>query len=197
MPILPKEPDRYPLNLLDTEQAVEAQWWLLYTKSRQEKQLMRQLQRQHIAHYGPQIEHRRRSPAGRVRTTYAPLFNNYVFLCGANEDRYNALCTGCVQKVTEITDTEPLLKDLRQISDLVAMGVPMSVEGRLSPGQPVRVKNGAFAGFEGVVIRRDQETRLLVSVRFMDQGVSVKLDDCQLEPIGAAPEPQDANDPHG
>ncbi|MEO1615563.1 MAG: transcription termination/antitermination NusG family protein [Planctomycetota bacterium] len=188
MPILPKEPDRFPANLLESEDASAARWWLLYTKSRQEKQLMRQLQRSKIGHYGPQVEQRKRSPAGRVRTSYAPLFSNYIFLCGSEEDRYNAICTGTVQKATEITDTPPLITDLKQISDLVSMGVPMSIEGRLSPGQPVRVKNGAFAGFEGVVVRRDQETRLLVSVRFMDQGVSVKLDDCQLEPLGPAPE---------
>ena len=45
-------------------------------------------------------------------------------------------------------------------------------------------KFGAFAGYEGVVLRREQETRLLVSVKFMEQGVSVKLEDCQLELIG-------------
>ena len=163
----------------------------MYTKSRQEKQLMRQLYELEVPHYGPQIEQRRRSPAGRVRKTYAPLFNNYVFLCGGEEERYQAVCTGCIQKVAEITDVQPLLEDLIQISRLVDTGAPLSIEGRLIPGQPVRVKNGAFAGYEGVVIRRDQETRLLVSVRFMDQGVSVKLDDCQLESLGDAPEQED------
>ena len=117
LPILPKEPDRYPANLLQTESAADSGWWLLYTKSRQEKQLMRHLHKLGIAHYGPQIEQRRRSPAGRVRTSYAPLFNNYVFLCGDNDQRYEAVCTGCVQKVTEITDVAMLIKDLKQISD--------------------------------------------------------------------------------
>jgi transcriptional antiterminator RfaH len=117
-----------------------------------------------------------------------PLFNNYVFLCGGENDRYQSICTGTVQKATEITDIDVLIRDLGQIRGLVDIGAPLSIEGRLIPGQPVRVKNGSFAGYEGVVIRRDQETRLLVSVRFMDQGVSVKLDDCQLEPIGDAAE---------
>ncbi|OYP37328.1 transcription termination/antitermination protein NusG [Rhodopirellula sp. MGV] len=188
MPILPKEPDRFPLNLLESDVASSSAWWLLYTKSRQEKQLMRQLREIEVAHYGPQIEQRRRSPAGRVRTSYVPLFANYIFLCGSDESRYKAVCTGCVQKVTEITDVDMLLTDLSQVSDLINIGAPMSIEERISPGQQVRVKNGPFAGFEGVVIRRDQETRLLVSVRFMDQGVSVKLDDCQLDPIGPAPD---------
>lgn len=160
-------------------------WWLLYTKSRQEKQVMRHLRRLEIPHYAPQIGQRRRSPAGRIRTTYIPLFNNYVFLCGDNDARYQAVCTGCVQKCTEITDSAPLLADLKQIHGLIEMDVPLSVESRLQPGQHVRVRNGAFAGFEGTVLRRDQETRLLVSVQFMDQGVSVKLDDCQLEPLGS------------
>lgn len=188
MPILAKEPDRYPVDLLESEIAKTSRWWLLYTKSRQEKQLMRQLHRQQVPHYGPQVEQRRRSPSGRVRTSYAPLFTNYIFLCGGDEERYTAICTGCILKAAEITDVQPLLEDLEQISSLVNMGVPLSIEGRLLPGQPVRVKNGAFAGYEGVVIRRDQETRLLVSVRFMDQGVSVKLDDCQLESLGDTPE---------
>ncbi len=137
-----------------------------------------------LQHYAPQIAHRRRSPAGRIRITYAPLFNNYVFLSGDDEARYQAVCTGCVHKATEVVDVEMFVRDLRQVHDLINLGVPLSIESRLQAGQLVRVRNGAFAGYEGVVLRREQETRLLVSVRFMEQGVSVKLDDCQLEAVG-------------
>jgi transcriptional antiterminator RfaH len=137
-----------------------------------------------VPHYGPQIAHRRRSPSGRVRTTYAPLFNNYVFVCGDDEARYKAVCTGCVQKATPITEVDEFVSDLRQIRNLINMGVPLTVESRLEAGQHVRVRNGAFAGYEGTILRREQETRLLVAVQFMEQGVSVKLEDCQLELIG-------------
>lgn len=184
MPILPAEPDCHPPNLLDLEDVTDLPWWLLYTKSRQEKQLMRHLRKLDLMHYAPQIAHRRRSPAGRVRTTYAPLFNNYVFLCGDDEARYEAVCTGCVQKATAINDTDEFVSDLRQIRDLINLGVPLTLESRLEPGQRVRVRSGAFMGYEGTILRREQETRLLVSVHFMEQGVSVKLEDCQLEPIG-------------
>lgn len=184
MPILPQEPDCHPPDLLDQEDRVNQMWWLAYTKSRQEKQLMRQLRELDIAHYGPQVAHRRRSPAGRIRTSYAPLFNNYVFICGNDEDRYEAVCTGRVQKVTAIKDVAEFVSDLRQIRDLINLGVPLTLESRLEPGQQVRVRSGAFAGYEGIILRREQETRLLVSVRFMEQGVSVKLEDCQLELIG-------------
>lgn len=183
MPILPSEPDCHPSDLLDHDERIKDSWWLLYTKSRQEKQLMRHLRELDIAHYAPQIANRRRSPAGRIRTTYAPIFNNYVFLCGDDEARYRAVCTGCVLKATEITDVPRFVDDLRQIQNLINLGVPLTLEGRMQPGQNVRVKSGAFSGYEGTIIRREQETRLLVAVKFMEQGVSVKLEDCQLEVI--------------
>jgi len=183
MPILPPEPDCYPSNLLEQSNISDGPWWLAYTKSRQEKKLMRDLRERNIGHYGPQIGHRRRSPAGRVRTSYAPLFNNYVFIFGGEEARYESICTGAVTKMTAITDTEKLVEDLNQIHSLINLGAPLSIESRLLPGQRVRVKTGSFAGYEGVVLQRHQETLLLVAVRFMEQGVSVKLDDCQLEPL--------------
>ncbi|MAI71422.1 MAG: antitermination protein NusG [Rhodopirellula sp.] len=183
MPILPPEPDCHPQNLLEHEQPDDAQWWLFYTRSRQEKQLMRRLRDLDIQHYAPQIPHRKRSPAGRVRTTYAPLFNNYVFMRGAEDQRYHAICTGCIVQHEQITDTEQFVADLKQIYSLVNLGAPLTIESRIEPGETVRVRSGAFSGYEGIVIRRDQETRLLVSIQFMDQGVSVKLEDCQLESI--------------
>ncbi|MGB7325528.1 MAG: transcription termination/antitermination NusG family protein [Rubripirellula sp.] len=153
----------------------------MYTRSRQEKQLMRHLRKLEISHYAPQIGNRRRSPAGRIRITYQPLFSNYVFMCGGEEARYKAVCTGCVQQVAKIEDTHQFVADLRQIHTLIAMDVPLTIEDRIQPGQQVRVKSGVFAGYEGTVLQRTQETRLLVAVHFMERGVSVKLDDCQLE----------------
>jgi transcriptional antiterminator RfaH len=184
LPILAQEPDCHPNELFERTDLTRGCWWMLYTKSRQEKQLMRHLRKLDLAHYAPQIAQRRRSPAGRIRTSYVPLFSNYVFLFGDDEARYQAICTGCVQKATPVTDTDQFVADLIQVRDLISLDVPLTVEGRLQPGERVRVKSGAFAGYDGIILRREQETRLLVSVRFMEQGVSVKLDDCQLEQVG-------------
>ncbi len=74
-----------------------------------------------------------------------------------------------------------LVEDLRQLQSLISLDAPLSPERRLEPGTKVRIRTGPFAGFEGTVFRRDRETRLLVAVRFMDQGVSVAVEDCQLE----------------
>ncbi|WDQ15836.1 transcription termination/antitermination protein NusG [Rhodopirellula sp. P2] len=183
MPILPFEPDCYPENLIDQEESLDSPWWLLYTKSRQEKAVIRKLREVGVPHYAPMIKQRFRSPAGRLRESFVPLFATYVFLRGDDQARYEAICTGSVLKASEILEVPDLLDDLRQIQSLIEMGVPLTVESRLEPGQKVRVKNGTFAGYEGTVIRRENESRLLVYVRFMQQGVSVKLEDCQVEKI--------------
>ena len=40
-----------------------------------------------------------------------------------------------------------------------------------------------MAGLEGTVIHRRGKTRLLVAVKMLQQGVSLEIDDFQLEPL--------------
>ncbi len=158
-------------------------WWALYTLARFEKKLMRQLIEIEIPFYGPTIARRYRSPQGRMRTSVEPLFPNYVFIMGDEMARFNAVSTGSVSRWMPVADSLELVTDLRQIRRLILTDSPLAPELRLQPGQKVRVKTGVFKGFEGTIIRRENEVRLLISVRYMGRGASVALDDCQLEPI--------------
>jgi transcriptional antiterminator RfaH len=110
-----------------------------------------------------------------------PLFANYVFVLGGDDERRRALKTNCVANCTLAPDTVALTHDLRQIERLIETGAPLTAERRLEAGTLVRVRSGPFRGFEGTVLRRDRETRLLVAVNFLQQGASVLLEDCQLE----------------
>ena len=186
MPILAPESDIYPADLFDiAEQGSAAStWWALYTLSRREKTLMRHLVSLEAPFYCPIIPKRQRSPNGRVRTSHVPLFSNYVFLYGDETQRYQAVSTGCVSQHIQVVDGAELGRDLRQICELIEAGVPLTPEARLVPGEYVRVRTGPFAGYEGTVIRRQGQTRLLVSVNFLQQGASVVLEDCQLESLG-------------
>ena len=163
--------------------AHEGTWWALYTLARFEKKLMRQLLEIEVPFYGPTISRRYRSPQGRIRTSVEPLFPNYVFIMGDEMARYKAVSTGSVSRWMPVADSAELVTDLRQIRSLILTDAPLSPELRLQPGQKVRVKTGVFKGFEGTIIRRENEVRLLISVRYMGRGASVALDDCQLEAI--------------
>ena len=187
MPILPREPDVYPFDLLDgpaPASSLSAQWWGLYTLSRREKELMRRLHHEQIPFYAPLIQRRRRSPSGRVRRSYVPLFSSYVFLFGDEEQRVSALQTNCVSNVLPIHDAVRLVNDLRQIRKLIESEAPLSPEARLETGERVRIRSGPLTGIEGVVIQRRGQSRLLVAVEFLQQGASVLLEDYLFEPVG-------------
>ncbi|NQT16038.1 MAG: antitermination protein NusG [Planctomycetes bacterium] len=184
MPILAREPDLYPEDLLDRpELGVEKDvtWWAMYCLARQEKQLMRRLRALEVPFYSPLVRKRLRSPSGRVRTSHVPLFASYVFVYGDEVQRYTARSTGCVSRWVAPSDPEALTDDLRQIRRLIESGAPLTLEARLQPGTRVRVRSGPFRDLEGVILRRAKKTKLLVAVNFIQQGASVLLDDCQLE----------------
>ncbi|MFO0014450.1 MAG: transcription termination/antitermination NusG family protein [Planctomycetota bacterium] len=185
MPILKQEQDLWPHDLLSPDFIAGGNqlWWTMYTMPRFEKKLMRQLTDLHIPYYGPTIRRRFRSPAGRIRTSYEPLFPNYVFIYGDEMARYRAVTTGSVCRWLPVARQDELFVDLRQIHDLIQTEAPLAPEAKLEPGQRVRVRSGVFKGFEGTVLRRENEIRLLIAVRYMGRGASVALDDCQLDPI--------------
>ena len=186
MPILGKETDIYPPDLLDNQGLLrdpDKAWYCLYTMSRREKDLMRKLVGHQVPFFGPMIEKRYRSPNGRLRTSYIPLFPNYVFMLAGEQERYAAMTTNCISRCTPVDDPDQLVNDLQQIAAVIETGIGLTPEAQLQAGNPVRVKSGPFAGYEGVVIRREGKTRLLMSVHFLEQGISIGMDEGLVEPI--------------
>jgi len=184
MPILKEEPSMYPETLLDAapSEAAGRRWLALYTKARQEKSLARELLKYGIPFYLPLV--RKTSVArGRKRTSLVPLFGGYVFLFGSEEERVRTLTTNRISRILTVEDPDQLVFDLRQLRQLIAANAPLTIESRLGPGQRVRVRQGPFAGLEGTVLKRRGETRLLVSINFLQQGASVEIDDFMLDPF--------------
>jgi transcriptional antiterminator RfaH len=186
MPILPREPDIFPAELfdgLDEASAATGQWWVMYTLARREKELMRRLRNLEIAFYSPLVHKRTRSPLGRVRQSYVPLFASYVFVRGTEQQRHQALTTNCVSRCLNVPDSPRLVHDLRQIRRLIELDAPLTVEARIEPGRQVRVRSGPMSGMEGTVVKRRGKNWLVVAVEFLQQGASVLLEDFQVEPL--------------
>ena len=183
MPILTAEPDLYPDDLLERElwpANADQCWWAIHPRCA--KELMRRL-RVADSYYGPTIEKRGRTPKGRINTSFVPLFANYVFLYGDATQRYAALTTNCVSRDLVVVEGEQLATDLRQLRRLIQSGLPITPEAKLQPGARVRMRSGPLVGQEGIVLRRHGETRLLVAVKFLQQGATVQIDECDLEKL--------------
>lgn len=183
MPILPKQRDMFPDDLLDQDFARPnaARWVAFYTLSRREKDLMRKLEASGLPFYAPLVKRRLRSPGGRTRSSFVPLFPGYVFSRVDDEQRRAALATNTIARWIPIVDERMLVEDLRAIKRLVDTEQPLTPESRIEPGQRVRVRSGPLLGLEGTVIKRRGEERLQVAVRFLNQGASIELEDVDLE----------------
>ena len=96
---------------------------------------------------------------------------------------YEQIYTNCISREISVDDPELLLRDLRQIHQLILTGCELTPESQIAAGTRVRVKSGALRGQEGTVVSRRGERRLLVSVDFLQQGASVLLDDVDLETL--------------
>lgn len=184
MPILAAETSIYPDNLLDDfgQTPSNRRWWAVHTLSRQEKSLARQLLKYEIPFYLPLVPKDNLVRGRRVRSQI-PLFGGYVFLFGDDTERVKSLATKRVSRILSVSDQDRLKYDLGQIRRLIATDAPLTVERRLTSGRIVRIKKGPMAGLEGIVLSRRGTTRLLVAVTFIQQGVSIELDDFLLEPI--------------
>ena len=180
MPILPPETALFPDNLLEEELPTELEgrtWWVLQTRPRQEKSLARDLLDRQVGFYLPLLE-RSNVIRGRVFQSQIPLFPGYVFLLGSDQDRIPALATRRIVRPLVVADQARLWHDLRHLHRLLLSGEPITPEQRLLPGMLVEITTGPLAGLQGKVLRLDSRRRFVVGVEFMQQGVSVLLDDC-------------------
>jgi transcriptional antiterminator RfaH len=182
MPILNRELDLFPESLFDGdgEGMGASRWWALYTLPRREKELVRRLVAGRITCYCPCVPHRSKSPAGRQRVSYLPLFGSYVFMAGDELQRYVATQTNCVSRCLDVADGGRLYRDLHHVWQVIQSGVPLTPEARLASGQRVTVRSGKLAGLEGTIVRRHGSTRLIVAVNFLQRGASVLLEDCDV-----------------
>ncbi len=124
MPLLAKEPDIYPANLLETSVATEKPWWAMYTLARQEKKLMRLLAKTDVPFYAPVIP----GDIVRPQAASAPVTSRYLrTMCSSADDevaRHSAVCTGCVSRWMPVGQPAELVEDLRQLHSLITMERP-------------------------------------------------------------------------
>lgn len=177
-------PSVYPDSLLEdlTSSPGERRWWVFYTKVHQEKALAEQLLGYEIPYYLPLVPKTSMS-RGRRFVSRVPVFAGYLFLFGSEEERVQGLTTNRVSRILHVHDGERLSQDLSRLQRLIASGAPLTLESRLSPGKRVRVRGGVLAGLEGTILKRQGAVRLLVAVDFLQQGASVAIEDCRVEPI--------------
>jgi len=73
--------------------------------------------------------------------------------------------------------------DIERLKQGLASGVRAQPHPFLTIGRKVRIKSGPLAGVAGILLRRKNALRVVVSLSLIQRSVALEVDATQLEPI--------------
>jgi transcription antitermination factor NusG len=164
----------------DSIRNFEGQWWVVHTRSRNEKALAHDLISKDICYFLP-MSWKIRRKSRRTLRSLLPLFNGYLFFCGKENDRIELLKTNRVAHLLEVSDQQKLLDELVQIDQALRSGAPLTPHKYIKAGQKCRVIAGPLIGLEGIVVRSKNATRLVLQIDMLGQAASVEIDIDMME----------------
>ena len=156
------------------------QWWVVHTRSRNEKALAHDLISKNISYFLPMSWKVRRRSRRTIRS-FLPLFSGYLFFCGQEEQRIELLRTNRVANLIEVNNQQKFLDELVQIDQALRAGAPLMPHKYIKVGQQCRVIAGPLIGLEGVVVKTRGAIRLVLQIDILGQAASVEIDIDMIE----------------
>jgi len=160
-------------------------WFALYTTARHEKRVALHLSQREIEFYLPLYKAKRRWSDGSRVTLDLPLFPGYIFIHIERKERSRVLGVPGALAVVGGTGGEPawLPDDTIEALRLGLKARPAQPHPLLTIGQRARIRSGALAGFEGVVVRNKNSFRVVLTVEHIMQSCAVEVALEDLEPL--------------
>jgi transcription antitermination factor NusG len=137
-----------------------SQWYAAYTFPRHEKYVARQLDEKSIDSFLPLYRSLRRWK-DRRKQIELPLFPGYVF----------------VHRLATLPEHD--IENLRKGLDLQIYAEPHPY---LRVGRRVRVMHGPMAGTEGILVRKKEKFRLVISLEAIMRSIAVEVDAADVQP---------------
>jgi transcription antitermination factor NusG len=163
-------------------QGSTAQWFAAYTNPRHEKRVAEHFALRSIESFLPLYCRQARWKDGSRVTLELPLFPSYIFVHIAGGDRVRVLgVPGVVSIVGCGRQPSPLPPEV--IERLRTGGRLRKIEPHplLTVGARVRVRCGVFAGLAGILSRRKNDFRVIVTLEQIMQSVAVEVYADELE----------------
>ena len=159
-------------------------WWALYTRHQHEKTVADMLTMKGFEIFLPLYDSVRRWK-DRKKVLSLPLFPGYVFLRGGLQRRLQVISTPGVFSI--LTNGEGFAvipeEEIEGIRRTVGGKLRVEPHPFLKCGDRVRVIRGTLQGVEGILVRRKNICRLVLSVDMLAQSVGVEIDASDVEPV--------------
>lgn len=162
-------------------------WYAIYAQVRHEGKVYSRLQAKSFECLLPQMERwsRRRDRRKKIQV---PIFPGYLFVRTVldNYEQVRILQTPGVVRIVRNQDGPLPVPDSQMNSLLTLLGNERVLTSHpyLAEGMRIRIVNGPLYGCEGILLRRKNEkTRLVVTIDIIQQAVAVELSQEDVEPV--------------
>jgi transcription antitermination factor NusG len=162
----------------------EVRWYAAYTSANHEKRVAEQLAVRAVDHFLPLYSSVHRWKDRRVMLKL-PLFPGYVFVHMALRDKLRVQQVPGVARLVGFDGTPAALpeEEIERLKKGLAGGVRAEPHPFLTVGRRVRIKGGPLAGVEGIVIRRKNGIRLVLSLNLIQRAAAVEVEGADLEDV--------------
>ena len=161
-------------------------WYAVQTRPQHERAVAMRLREKGVTLFLPLLTEIHRW-SDRRKSVEVPLFSCYVFIriTPTNEDRLKVLRTdgvfnfvGVRQQGTAIPDEQ-----IDAVRTVVEEHLTWQCHPFLKIGQRVRIRSGALSGIEGILLSRNGDRSLVISVDAIQRSLSVRIEGYEVEPV--------------
>jgi transcription antitermination factor NusG len=175
-----------PIQRNDGEVDASPAWYALYTRHQHEKTVHQILTSKGFESLLPlyQTAHRWKD---RTKVLSLPLFPCYVFVKGGLERRLDIMTTPGVHALVSSAGQPAAIPphEIDAIRRAVESGLHVEPHPLLRCGDWVRVKAGPLAGVEGILVRKKNLYRLVLSVQILGKAAGVEVDAFLVERLSS------------
>jgi transcription antitermination factor NusG len=164
-----------------------SQWYALYTRHQHEKTIASTLAYKGFEILLPLYSSARRWK-DRTKVLSLPLFPCYVFIHGGLDRMLEIVTTPGIFSIVSGAGLPIGIPsdEISAIQKALESGARVEPHPFLECGERVRVKDGALEGVEGILMRKKNICRLVISVEMLGKSVAVEMDAYQVERVESA-----------
>jgi transcription antitermination factor NusG len=167
-------------------ESAELHWFAVQTRPRHEKKVAQELQAKGILPYLPLHASLHRW-SDRLQSVSLPLFPGYVFVrTGASvHDRVAVLQTNGITGFVGVRGQGISIPDqqIQAIQAVIQSGVSIGQYPFLQEGTRVRIRSGSLAGVEGLLVAKNEDLSLVISVELIQRSLAVRISGFHVEPV--------------
>lgn len=162
----------------------DERWYAVFTVPKHEKSALRYLDMRGVETFLPTYQVARLwKNRQRVKLT-VPLFPCYLFVRARSSDCGRVRqCPGVIRLIGNQRGPSPVPSSAIELLRASVAEKKIQPYSELAVGTRVRVKNGPMQGVEGMLIRKNNALRFVLSIELINQHAAIEMDAHNLEPI--------------